>query len=836
MSDHLAADAFRPLVDVMPSMEVPAPDGEEHWEVLTPPAGRPTIKHRELGRPSAHWAYKDAQGQLLFYVARFDHAEGGKKSILPFSFGRRVWTDKDGQRQDRTGWHWKAPRAPCPIYGLDRLAAQPNAVVLVVEGEKTAESAARRFPEYVAVTSQGGSKAARKADWSQLKGRQVVIWPDRDEAGKRYATEVARALRSAGAASVHIVQVLQDWPEGWDLADELPSGVTEETLTEMLNEAADSEPPVLPRGFSFGEAGLFHQPEADDADPVFIAAPFEIVGEANDGAGMDWGLVIRWRDRDGRKHQWSIPKRLVHAEGNRIAEELENAGLHCHPSPRARSLLKQFIGDVCSKRRLTSVDRTGWHLAQGQHAFVLPGGEVYGPAAGKVIMQTDRGGAEATFASAGTLADWQEQLGRFAVGNDRLALSICTALSTPLLDIVGGDSGGIHLTGESQTGKSTVLYVAGSVWGKGTRGAQVRQWRTTANGLESIAAETSDTALILDEMGQASAVEVADTIYMLANGSGKLRASRDGGARKTRTWRTTILSTGEIPLAAKMAEANRKMMAGLEVRLVNLPADAGVILGGTRLGVFQTLHGMPSAGELAKHLQQAARTHYGTAGRAFLSALVRARVRAPDELNARIRAAQAEFLKRHVPGDAAGQVRSVSDRFALIGVAGELAREFGVLPWPEGEAMRAALACFKAWLAERGGVGASEDDQAVTQVLHFIEVHGEASFTVYGNDYDPIDTRTVKRAGFRRRVGERNAERWEYLILSTVWKSEVCKGLDPKRVARVLRDRGLLIPVEEGSRVRNSGTQHIPGHGRAHVYRISPDILAYGGDPEASVG
>ncbi|WP_338662607.1 DUF927 domain-containing protein [Pararoseomonas sp. SCSIO 73927] len=844
-------DPFAPLGDLNGhAHETPPKKRDEEWQpsrmpVMVPAPKLAELYHPELGQAVAMWEYRDAQGCLLFVVARFEKQVGEKlhKDVTPFCHGRRVWTDRQGRPQDQTRWHMKAPAAPIPLYGLQYLAARPEAPVLLVEGEKTAEAARLRFPDYVVIASQGGSNKAKKADWRPLHRRKVVAWPDQDDPGRRYVNEAAAMARpSRGptkAASFSIVQVPREWPEGWDLADTLPETVSEVLLAELLEEAIDADPPELPPGYVFRDGGLFYEGTTvnDDGevlktDPVFVTAAFEVVGEANDGTGMAWGLVIRWKDRDGRQHQWSVPKRLVHSDGSRIAEELEDAGLHCSPSGRAKTLLRNFIGGVRSKRRLICVDRTGWHTSQGKPVFILPGGEAFGPAAGSVILQTDHAGTDGAFLPTGDLQGWKTNVAAFAVGNHRLALAICTALATPLLDVVGGDSGGIHIVGDSQTGKSTTLYVAGSVWGKGARGAQVRQWRATANGLESAASETSDTALILDEMGQASAADVADTIYMLANGAGKLRAGKEGGARRTRTWRTMFLSTGEITLAAKLAEAQRKVMAGLEVRLVNLPANAGA-----GMGVFQNLHSMPGPGDLAKHLQLQARTHYGTAGRAFLTQLVRARVSGQRDLEARVKGAQASFAKLHVPEDAAGQVRSVADRFALIALAGEMATEWGVLPWPKGEAVRAAGECFKTWLRERGGAGTTEDQQAISQVQAFLEAHGESRFTPLvrqdgqGNPEGPPPEvlRTTNRAGWRRRpAGDRDG--WEYLILPQAWTNDVCKGMDPKRVAAVLASQGLLAAGRKG---KSSDVVKVPGEGNVRVYRVSGAILGMQDEPGA---
>lgn len=77
-----------------------------------------------------------------------------------------------------------------PLYNRARVAASQT--VIVVEGEKCVH--ALHETGHVATTSPGGSNAAAKADWSPLAGKQVVIWPDADEPGAKYASDVAAAL------------------------------------------------------------------------------------------------------------------------------------------------------------------------------------------------------------------------------------------------------------------------------------------------------------------------------------------------------------------------------------------------------------------------------------------------------------------------------------------------------------------------------------------------------------------------------------------------------------------------------------------------------------------
>ena len=120
---------------------------------------------------------------------------------------------------DGSQWLWKAPPAPRPLYNLDALQQRPNAPVLIVEGEKTADAAAKLFPSAIAITWPSGCKAFDKADWAPLIGRNCTLWPDADAVGRDAMAKLAIHLLKAGAAQVRIIQPPPDAPEGWDLAD-----------------------------------------------------------------------------------------------------------------------------------------------------------------------------------------------------------------------------------------------------------------------------------------------------------------------------------------------------------------------------------------------------------------------------------------------------------------------------------------------------------------------------------------------------------------------------------------------------------------------------------------
>jgi hypothetical protein len=189
-------------------------DQSDDWRPIMPvPEGtaEPAFTHPAYGKPSLIWTYRDPDSRVLFHVARFD-PPGERKQILP-----RCW----GNWQGKLGWYWRHPATPRPLYRLDQLAARPSDPVILVEGEKSADAAAGVLPGYVVTTWPGGSNATGQADWSALKDREVWIWPDDDEPGRKAAEAIGDALLEM-AAEVRIVDLPPDLPESWDLADERP--------------------------------------------------------------------------------------------------------------------------------------------------------------------------------------------------------------------------------------------------------------------------------------------------------------------------------------------------------------------------------------------------------------------------------------------------------------------------------------------------------------------------------------------------------------------------------------------------------------------------------------
>lgn len=754
------------------------------------------FRHREFGEPSVVWSYRDSVGRLLGHVARFNTPTG--KQILPRSWCRLA---------DGTGaWRWRALPAPRPLYGLDRLADRPDTPVLVVEGEKTADAAQRHFPEHVAMTWPGGSNAFRKVDWSTLAGRKVIVWPDADVAGHRAANEIANLVTRTGAASVGVVPVPDELPNGWDLADPVPEGLS---IAELLASARAPAPETeFPAGYAMTDRGLVWRDPSDDEKPeLLLAGHFQVLAESRDGDGKSWGVLLEWRDHDGRQHRLPLPRAALAGDGTDARRALLDGGLYVAPNRGSRERLTAFLAAVRSPARVIATSRVGWH----ESAFVFPD-KCIGSLNGENLLLQGSAAIEHAFRERGTLEEWQNRVARYAIGNSRLGIALSAAFAASLVGPCEIESGGLHLRGASSIGKSTALIVAGSAWGGGEPGGYVRSWRATANGLEGVALGHCDALLCLDELAQIAAREAGEVAYMLANGAGKSRSARDGSARRAARWRLLFLSSGEIGLSDKVAEDGRgkRLSAGQQVRVVDIPADPGA-----GLGLFQELHGFSSAEVLATHLRTAAASVYGAAARAFISSIA-------GDLGA-VRTAIAshtkDFVARYVPNGADGQVHRVAQRFALIAAAGELAVAAGVLPWPSGEATKAAARVYGDWLDARGGVEPAEIRNGIAQVRAFVLAHGMSRFVPAWEETGEPRIPPRDLAGFRKQ----EADGWDYYITTSAWRDEVCRGLDSRAVASQLAEREMLLIPNSGP--HRAKSIKVPGYNRLRLYHIPARFL-----------
>lgn len=813
--------------------------------------------HRLHGNPSKVWIYRAADGQPLMVLYRFDL--GPDDSGTPRKvFAPLTWCKHSGNGS--LSWRWQGLPEPRPLLRLDELATRAADPVALCEGEKAADAAAELLPGYVATCWPNGTNSWQKADFAPLAGRHVLLWPDNDAPGLKCMDALAEHLRQIGAASVRPVALTVfsqrpgldgdrptfapggEWAEGDDAADALAKGWTAAHLAELertgelfaltpaaataskgkgskpgpkasasSKPASTEKPTPMPAGFRITADGVFYAGEDGEARPV--CSRLEILARTRDEKGQSWGLLVEFDDPDGDKKRLNIPARSMAGDfGKEVVGPLVDMGLRLAPVRTARNSrndLQSYLQGYDSSERARLVTRLGWH----GDAYLLPDRQI-----GQSVEHLhfyEAGAQLPPISQFGTLEQWQLQVGALCVGNNRLAFVVCVAFAGPLLHLLGAESGGFHLYGDSSGGKTTHLQVAASVWG-GPR--LVRSWRSTDNALESIAAAHSDGLLVLDEIGMCDPRIIGETVYMLGNGTGKARANDRGQAgRQVQEWRLLFLSTGEKTLAQHMAEAHKELKAGMEVRLLAVPADAG-----KGLGLFEVLHGFEDAAALSDALKARVSRFYGSPALAFLSALCE-----PGKLRgyaAMVRSTVERFTAEALPASASGQAQRAAARFGLAAAAGELATSLGVTGWPDGTATHAARVCLSAWLAERGGAGNLEGDAIVQRLRLTIERYGESRFTRWDNVAAKVDEhvpRTADRLGFRRTMdhgcGDILYTTTTYYFLTTAWSGEVFKGMSPRKVNKELVARGILLPGNDGKVAQVVALPGMGGTARAYV-------------------
>lgn len=332
------------------------------------------FKHPKHGEPSFVWPYHDGDARLVGYVLRWNYInEHGKpdKDILPLTYCDLG----NGKR----GWRSKGIPSPRPLFGLPDILANPDAAVLVCEGEKARDAAAGLFSDVVSTTPAHGAESPRKTDWTAVSGRKVLIWPDNDKAGAKYAAMVAELAHEAGAASVATVDIPGDWPSGWDLADELPPGITASDLRQMLTEAKTVPTSVNDDAarewpFRTGQAGVEKRIEHTDKDSGettttwrWFCSSLEIAAETRSSEGEEWGRLLRITDRDSRVKEWAMPMSMLAGDGTAYRERLLSLGLIMAPGKFARDALHEYISTARPNTKARCVSRVGWH----SRAFTL---------------------------------------------------------------------------------------------------------------------------------------------------------------------------------------------------------------------------------------------------------------------------------------------------------------------------------------------------------------------------------------------------------------------------------------------------------------------------------
>jgi hypothetical protein len=225
-------------------------------------------------------------------------------------------------------------------------------------------------------------------------------------------------------------------------------------------------------------------------------------------------------------------------------------------------------------------------------------------------VEYDSGGkfadAYAAVHEKGSFDVWKETAEKIMSDPVCLPARICLAASVAsvILKWTSNQPFIVHLwSSESGTGKTIAAMLAASVWADPTIGRYMRSMNATKVANEQLAGFCNNLPMILDELQTIQkTADFDDVIYMLCEGTGKARGSRDGGLREQSKWLNTIITNGEQPISTDSR-------AGAVNRVISIEADGEIIPGGKE--------GMSEFAEIL-------RENYGHAGRMIVNKIMEA--------------------------------------------------------------------------------------------------------------------------------------------------------------------------------------------------------------------
>lgn len=526
--------------------------------------------------------------------------------------------------------------------------------------------------------------------------------------------------------------------------------------------------------FKVTKDGVYFVEQNKDGDThsMLISSLVIVKAKTRDETGHNWGRLLEWVDDDGRTHQQALSNELFQTDGAELRMILANAGVMINPSGKARRLFACYLMKAPTPQLALCVERVGWYGSQ----YILPH-KVYGQKDEILVYQGSSQIAHA-YHSKGLLTDWQKHIALPCEQHNKLVFAICTALAGALLEPMGLKGQGFHFKGLSSKGKSTALNVACSVWGNAYD--FMRTWRATGNALEYTAFLHNDGFLALDEIGQINKPkEIGEIAYMLCNGQGKARMTKAITNRPLKVWRLIVLSSGEKSLKEIMSEVGQQAQLGQEIRLIDIDVD------NSPYGIFDSVDFKDTASLQAEYLNQHSKQYYGIAGETWLSYLCDNF----DDVMTQAKQLYQQYKQRLEQNIDDGHIKRVAGQFALIAVAGELAKS--ITSWQTGRAMTAVQAVFDDWYSQFEYKGNYQQLAILRQVRAFLSVHGSSRFepSSGGND-----ERIHNRAGYYK---EDNGGKF-LLVFPNVFNDEICKGLNRKQVIQTLIEHEWLVP--DGSR------------------------------------
>lgn len=482
-------------------------------------------------------------------------------------------------------------------------------------------------------------------------------------------------------------------------------------------------------GYLIDETGVYYGSSASIEDRISGL----VFAKSVIKKGSDRVVVVCAKDRyTDTMFTESFPASEFVSGTSMVATVLANRGLAISPKKvgKLREYLSECLDVFTPDRVFGSYQKTGWHLAgDGKHIFVFPNQFIGASEDGDVFMPATQTPFHENIGEKGTLAEWQEHIANKAIGQPMLMMAIGASFAAPLLHLLEQDGFGFHFFATSSKGKTIAAQAAASAWGCGrapTSGAgssYVRSWYGTQNAMEAQAEAHNHIAYVIDEVGLNNIKNFGDTVYMLANGSGKGASNINRDLKVIRSWLNVMISTGERSIKEMIEISGQRAMTGQLIRFIDFDVNEGL---------FPSI--APDASvAYADALRDACAKYYGTAAVKFLTYLA-GRLNSDDAYKGSLMEAfQASYerLMRMYPKFLPEQKRALK-RFALVETALVLACDAGCVGYSSVEIKGNVKYAVDKWVETMPLI--SEKDRAYEALREYVLMFPNKIFNL---DRDP---------------------------------------------------------------------------------------------------
>lgn len=642
------------------------------------------------------------------------------------------------------------------LYGLWRLPEfKEKQAAILVEGESDTQTL-----WYLGLPALGvaGAQNFKPEQASALDGMTLYLHREPDGGGDTFIAKTCRGLREGGfSGTVKVWSCKQ-----FDVKDpsELYMKRGKEEAARLIRQALESaeeidytkdpEPEGLdgapialkcPAGWGMSEGGIREYNDKRGTSELVCRTPILLTKRIRSMDSGEEKIEIAFR-RDGRWLTSVWPRSTVFSSRSVLA--LSELGCTV-TSENAKQVVK-FLGALEGENldKIPSVQATGvlgWK----------PGGKFMPGHDAGLVLDCDPTiqAAAAAYHASGTLEDWLAAMRPHRERN-KFRFILASSFAAPLLKLTRQRNFLTYNWGGSRGGKTAALYAGMSVWGEPEK--LTVSFNTTAVGLERRAGLCCDLPMGIDERQQAGDKQgmLEQLVYMLANGTGKVRGAKGGGLQSVYQWRTVALSTGEEPLTVETSKG------GVSTRALQI-------------------YGPPFEDEQsASAMYGQVAENYGTAGPVFIKRLVEM---PPEDIQAMF-----SEMRDYVQGLSDGKNGAHTAAIALVALADAMIDTWlfegfeGVAISPESWARAKAMA---ADILEQQQTGSSGDvnENAVQFIVDWV-LANKAFFNpqTIGTCY-----------GMMSSEGE-----VAYIFPSILNQALTKAGFSPQKTLRYMAEQGLI--------------------------------------------